>query len=150
MFKDKLIKNRMKGDVGFLPLFLVIMLIMIFIIATMWALANLKFQLNTKFNIDIKADDRGTWALSFLQTDLTGTNYLQALGSSVAENHLDFLEPEFNSIQNTLEKLRKAERFNRSVSVQGRIKIGNPEQGSERFLIDIPVPGGEKKQLEIR
>jgi|SRR3989338_5961038 len=140
-------KNKGSAALYALGFLIVIIVIVIIVIKSLTAINISSVKVN--LDISIKSDDTGTWVLSFLRTNNNGNSHIQSLGSVYAENYMENIETDIGSIKNTLEKSWRIERFSRSVSILGKIKIGDTTQ-DERSLIDIPLPGGTKTALEIK
>lgn len=104
-------------------------------------LAQFIISAQTDFKITLKADDRGTQILSFLNSERSGVKNIEILG------YFDTPNSDLSGVEKGLEKIRSVEGKNFTLNVVNKKSFG--EGTGEKAYVDIPLPGGKIGGIEL-
>ncbi len=141
--------KQMKGGAGFFILGFVMILIVVILILVGLVIKSEIWKVKLNIEFDVKTDDRGTWTLSFLKAEKSGTTYMENIGNSMAEDYSEKAIAERGIMENSLNKTVKSDGVKRSIVVSGKLTLGASDM-PDKFFIDIPVPGGGRSVIEVR
>lgn len=149
--------RNLKGAVEFYALGFILLLGLLSAVLAHFYIANQLSKIKVDVEVSINAEDSGSWASSFLKAGNARTGHMEILGSTAAENYRDFIGKHIYkgpdsypySIEAVLEKWGSIEKQKRALALGNNIKLGSVADPQEKYIIELPVPGGEKAALKI-
>ena len=140
-------KNKSKGLLG--GVFIAIIVVVIIALFAAIYLIKSVSQVNIKVNVHLRADDSGSWAISFMKAENPSRSNIESFAlAALAEDKIS-VEPEMQWIKESLEYQNKMDGIRRSITIQNR-EIGESGNDSELSSIIIPLPGGGINEIKIK
>ena len=155
----KIKTGKMKGDAGLFILAFMVLVSLLSMIGVYWYTTNQISKVKVNVDLIVRADDRGSWILTFLKSGDGEINLAEALGGMKAENHKEVWGKYIRkapgnfrfSAENIIEKWAGAGDRQRSFVIKNILNdLGKLSSASENYEIDLPAPGGDRLNLEVK
>ena len=144
---DRKSVSNPKGIAGLYGLGLIFVLSLLLLGGLVLYVNLIASDIKIKVDVEIKVDDSGSWITSFLNTKKGDKTYMEIIGDMETEENQKFIQQDIENVKASFNKQNLGEGIT-SIATN-KLVIGEKGKEDDRFLIDMPVPGGGKKDLEI-
>ncbi len=142
--------KQLKGDFGLFTLSLILVLMVAIMLGAAVYIKENTQKIKLNIEVSVKADDRGSWGLSFLKSAEKGKTYAETIGSSLAVNKDLFIKDSKEEMEKAITQAVRLDSINKAVSLSSGLTLGIIKQQSEISFFNIAVPGGQMMKMEIR
>ena len=147
--------KNIKGEVGLFLMTFITLFAILTSLAVYWYTTNQISKVKLDVELTIRKNDVGSWSTAFLKSTVDSLSYMELLGDTKSGNYKESIgryiykkDGAPNSIENIIEKWHSIDGIKRQINLNG-ITVGTIEDQKIRLLLDIPLPGGQKSQIEI-